>query len=209
MNLEKFTDRAKGFLQAAQTVAIRMNHQRISPAHLLKALLEDSEGMASGLIQRAGGDARKAAAEIDAGLAKVAAVTGGGRSRPRPRHDACACSTGRRDRGNQRQLCHRDACCSRLARDHTSAGAGYQAAGLDPQSSNPRSAICAAGAPPTAAGAENAYAMRNYAAISPVRRETASSTRDGRDEKSADIQSSPVGPKTPRDRRAGTQTAIA
>ena len=54
MNLEKFTDRAKGFLQAAQTVAIRMNHQRITPLHLLKALLEDSEGMASGLIQRAG-----------------------------------------------------------------------------------------------------------------------------------------------------------
>mgnify|MGYP006213894927 CR=1 FL=1 len=41
MNLEKFTDRAKGFLQSAQTIAIRMNHQRISPEHLLKALLED------------------------------------------------------------------------------------------------------------------------------------------------------------------------
>ena len=43
MNLEKFTDRAKGFLQAAQTVAIRLNHQRISPAHLLKALLDDEQ----------------------------------------------------------------------------------------------------------------------------------------------------------------------
>ena len=57
MNLEKFTDRAKGFLQSAQTVAIRMNHQRITPAHLLKALLEDEHGMAAGLIQRAGGPA--------------------------------------------------------------------------------------------------------------------------------------------------------
>ena len=47
MNLEKFTDRAKGFLQAAQTVAIRLNHQRISPAHLLKALLDDVQGMAA------------------------------------------------------------------------------------------------------------------------------------------------------------------
>src|SRR3546814_2418329 len=47
MNLEKFTDRAKGFLQAAQTVAIRMNHQRIGPEHLLKALLEDDQGMRS------------------------------------------------------------------------------------------------------------------------------------------------------------------
>ena len=44
MNLEKFTDRAKGFLQSALTVAIRMNHQRISPVHVLKALLEDEEG---------------------------------------------------------------------------------------------------------------------------------------------------------------------
>jgi ATP-dependent Clp protease ATP-binding subunit ClpB len=56
MNLEKFTDRAKGFLQAAQTVAIRMNHQRITPEHILKALLEDSEGMAAGPDQRAGGN---------------------------------------------------------------------------------------------------------------------------------------------------------
>ena len=56
MNLEKFTDRAKGFLQAAQTVAIRMNHQRIQPEHLLKALLEDNEGMSWGLIERAGGN---------------------------------------------------------------------------------------------------------------------------------------------------------
>ncbi|OYU34618.1 ATP-dependent chaperone ClpB [Novosphingobium sp. PASSN1] len=78
MNLEKFTDRAKGFLQAAQTVAIRMSHQRIGPEHVLKALLEDSEGMASGLIQRAGGTASVALAEVDKALAKIAAVSGGG-----------------------------------------------------------------------------------------------------------------------------------
>ncbi len=78
MNLEKFTDRAKGFLQSAQTIAIRMNHQRITPSHLLKALLEDEEGMAAGLIQRAGGDAASAIASIDASLAKIPAVSGGG-----------------------------------------------------------------------------------------------------------------------------------
>lgn len=78
MNLDKFTDRAKGFLQSAQTVAIRMNHQRISPEHLLKALLEDEQGMASGLISAAGGDAKRALAETDAALAKVPAVSGGG-----------------------------------------------------------------------------------------------------------------------------------
>ncbi|WP_313804146.1 ATP-dependent chaperone ClpB [Sphingobium sp.] len=78
MNLEKFTDRAKGFLQSAQTVAIRMSHQRISPEHLLKALLEDQQGMASGLIKAAGGDASVALRETDAALAKVPSVSGSG-----------------------------------------------------------------------------------------------------------------------------------
>ena len=78
MNLEKFTDRAKGFLQAAQTVAIRMNHQRITPGHLLKAMIEDPEGMASGLIARAGGAPRMVEDEVDAALAKIPAVSGGG-----------------------------------------------------------------------------------------------------------------------------------
>ncbi|MDX3909916.1 MAG: ATP-dependent chaperone ClpB [Sphingobium sp.] len=78
MNLEKFTDRAKGFLQSAQTVAIRMNHQRISPEHLLKALLEDEQGMASGLIRAAGGDPATAMRETDAALARVPAVSGSG-----------------------------------------------------------------------------------------------------------------------------------
>ncbi len=78
MNLEKFTDRAKGFLQSAQTVAIRLNHQRIAPEHLLKALLEDEQGMAAGLIQTAGGEARRAVADVDAALAKIPAVSGSG-----------------------------------------------------------------------------------------------------------------------------------
>jgi ATP-dependent Clp protease ATP-binding subunit ClpB len=78
MNLEKFTERAKGFLQSAQTVAIRMNHQRISPEHLLKALLEDEQGMAAGLIKAAGGDAAIATRETDAALGKVPAVSGSG-----------------------------------------------------------------------------------------------------------------------------------
>jgi len=78
MNLEKFTDRAKGFLQSALTVAIRMNHQQIAPEHLLKALLEDEQGLAAGLIQKAGGDAKKATSETDLALSKIAAVSGSG-----------------------------------------------------------------------------------------------------------------------------------
>jgi len=80
MNLDKFTDRARGFLQSAQTVALRMNHQRITPAHLLKALLEDEQGMASGLIARAGGNAQAAVRATDEALARQPAVSGSGAS---------------------------------------------------------------------------------------------------------------------------------
>jgi ATP-dependent Clp protease ATP-binding subunit ClpB len=82
MDLNKFTDRAKGFLQSAQTVAVRMNHQRIAPEHLLKALLEDEQGMASGLIKAAGGDAGLALRATDQALAKIPQVSGAGANQP-------------------------------------------------------------------------------------------------------------------------------
>jgi ATP-dependent Clp protease ATP-binding subunit ClpB len=78
MNLEKFTERARGFLQSAQTVAVRNNHQRIAPVHLLKALLEDEQGMAAGLIAKAGGSADAARRATDQALAKIPAVSGSG-----------------------------------------------------------------------------------------------------------------------------------
>ena len=78
MDFEKLTDRARGFLQAAQTIAVREHHQRIAPAHLLKALLDDEQGMAAGLIQASGGDAQAARREVDALVAKEPAVTGSG-----------------------------------------------------------------------------------------------------------------------------------
>ncbi|WP_205479550.1 ATP-dependent chaperone ClpB [Sphingomonas arenae] len=78
MDFEKLTDRAKGFLQAAQTIAVREHHQRIAPAHLLKALLDDEQGMAAGLINAAGGDGKAAQRETDALVAKIPAVTGSG-----------------------------------------------------------------------------------------------------------------------------------
>ena len=78
MNIDKFTDRARGFLQSAQTVAIRNEHQRVSPDHLLKALLEDDEGMAAGLIRAAGGRPETAVQLVDLALAKIAKVSGAG-----------------------------------------------------------------------------------------------------------------------------------
>ncbi|MGZ8337029.1 MAG: Clp protease N-terminal domain-containing protein, partial [Allosphingosinicella sp.] len=90
MNLEKFTERARGFLQSAQTVAVRMNHQRITPTHILKALLEDEQGMATGLISRAGGSADAARREVDEALAKIPAVTGAGAGAQTPALDGDA-----------------------------------------------------------------------------------------------------------------------
>ncbi|WP_303810379.1 ATP-dependent chaperone ClpB [Sandarakinorhabdus limnophila] len=78
MNIEKFSDRAKGFLQSAQKVAIRNNHQRVAPEHVLKALLEDEQGHASGLIKAAGGTAATALQLTDQALAKIAQVSGSG-----------------------------------------------------------------------------------------------------------------------------------
>ena len=78
MNIEKFSDRAKGFLQSAQTAAIRNNHQRVAPEHVLKALLEDEQGHASSLIKAAGGTAATALQLTDQALAKIAQVSGSG-----------------------------------------------------------------------------------------------------------------------------------
>jgi ATP-dependent Clp protease ATP-binding subunit ClpB len=76
MNIEKFTDRSKGFIQAAQTIALRSNHQHVTPEHLLKALLDDGEGMAAGLIRNAGGDPKAALERTETALSKIAAVQG-------------------------------------------------------------------------------------------------------------------------------------
>jgi ATP-dependent Clp protease ATP-binding subunit ClpB len=77
MDLEKFTERARGFLQAAQTIAIREYHQRLTPEHLLKALLDDEQGAASGLIGAAGGDVNAVRGAVEADIRKIPAVQGG------------------------------------------------------------------------------------------------------------------------------------
>jgi ATP-dependent Clp protease ATP-binding subunit ClpB len=76
MNIEKYTERARGFIQSAQTMALGKGHQQFLPIHLLKVLLDDPEGLASGLIDRAGGDAKIARAETEAALKKVPSVSG-------------------------------------------------------------------------------------------------------------------------------------
>jgi ATP-dependent Clp protease ATP-binding subunit ClpB len=82
MDIEKFTERSRGFLQAAQTIAIREFHQRITPEHLLKALLDDEEGAASGLIKAAGGNPQAAKQAVDAEIARQPKVQGAGAGQP-------------------------------------------------------------------------------------------------------------------------------
>ena len=82
MDIEKFTDRARGFLQAAQTIAIREYHQQVTPVHLAKALLDDAEGAASGLVRGAGGDPARVKQALEAALAKLPKVSGGGAGQP-------------------------------------------------------------------------------------------------------------------------------
>ncbi|MFV0358897.1 Clp protease N-terminal domain-containing protein, partial [Tropicimonas sp.] len=78
MNMEKFTERSRGFIQAAQTIAMREEHQRLMPEHLLKALLDDDEGLASNLIKRAGGSPERVREAVDTDLARMPRVSGDG-----------------------------------------------------------------------------------------------------------------------------------
>jgi ATP-dependent Clp protease ATP-binding subunit ClpB len=76
MDLSKFTERSRGFVQAAQTIATRENHQRLTPEHILKALMDDDQGLASNLIKRAGGAPEQVVEALELALSKIPQVTG-------------------------------------------------------------------------------------------------------------------------------------
>src|SRR6516162_5485848 len=78
MNLDKYTERARGFVQSAQSLAVREGNQQFTPEHLLKVLLDDEEGLAAGLIDRAGGNSREALRQVEQALAKLPKVEGSG-----------------------------------------------------------------------------------------------------------------------------------
>ncbi len=178
MNLEIFTDRAKGFLQSAQTVAIRMNHQRITPLHLLKALLEDEEGMAAGLIQRAGGEPSLAVSAVDMGLSKVPAVTGSGaQTAPGLDNDAV------RVLDNAEQLADKagdsyvtvERLLTALALQQGDAGEAMKAASITPQSLNAAIEDLRGGKK-----ADSANAEANYDAMEKFARDLTQAARDGK-----------------------------
>ena len=76
MDFEKYTERARGFIQAAQNIALRENHQKFTTEHVLKALLDDPEGMSAGLIKHAGGQPDNALRDTEGELAKLPKVSG-------------------------------------------------------------------------------------------------------------------------------------
>ncbi|KQV73366.1 ATP-dependent chaperone ClpB [Rhizobium sp. Root1220] len=77
MNIEKYSERVRGFIQSAQTYALAQGHQQFTPEHVLKVLLDDDQGMAASLIERAGGDPKAARLANDAALAKLPKISGG------------------------------------------------------------------------------------------------------------------------------------
>ncbi len=172
------SDRAKGFLQAAQTVAIRNSHQRISPAHLLKALLDDDQGMAAQLIQRAGGNPGVAITEIDNALAKLPAVSGGGAQQtPGLDNDAV------RALDQAEQLAEKagdsfvpvQRILQALALADNAAGKALKAAGVDAKALEAAIQEVTKGRAAHSAGAEEAYdAMKKYA------RDLTQAARDGK-----------------------------
>src|SRR6476469_10621077 len=78
MNIEKYTERSRGFVQSAQSLAMREGHQQFSSLHVLKVLLDDNEGLAAGLIDRAGGNSRAILKATEGALNKLPKVSGSG-----------------------------------------------------------------------------------------------------------------------------------
>ena len=208
MNLEKFTDRAKGFLQSAQTVAIRMNHQRITPEHLLKALLEDEQGMAAGLIaarrrrapRRRGARPTRRWPRSRRCRAAARSTTPGARQRRGAR-----ARPGRADRAEGgRQLRHRRAAAAR-------AGAGarpprparrWQGAGVNAEALNAAINELRGGRTADTAGAEDRYdALKKFArdlTAGGARRQARSGDRPRRGDPPHRSRSSPAAPRTIR-----------
>jgi ATP-dependent Clp protease ATP-binding subunit ClpB len=166
MDLQKFTERSQGFLQAAGTIAIREFHQRITPEHLLKALLDDEEGAAAGLIRNAGGDPKAAASAVEAEVARQPKVSGSGAGQPtltpelvRILDAAQQASTRAGD-----EYVAQDRLLVALAESNTPAAKALKAAGVTPQSLDKAVNEIRKGRKVTSASAEaNFDALKKYA----------------------------------------------
>ena len=167
MNFEKYTDRARGFIQSAQALALREGHQQFAPEHLLKVLLDDPEGLAAGLIDRSGGQSRQALHAVDATLARRPKVSGGGAGQvyldpPLARVFDAAEKAGEKA-GDSFVTVERLLLALALEKD-SEAGKILAKAGVTPQKLNAAINALRKGRTADSASAENAYdALKKYA----------------------------------------------
>ncbi|ACI91920.1 ATP-dependent chaperone ClpB [Afipia carboxidovorans OM5] len=178
MNIEKYTDRVKGFIQSAQSLALREGHQQFSPLHILKVLLDDSEGLSGGLIDRAGGNSRAILQATEQALAKLPKVSGGGAGQiylaPETARAFSAAEQAAEKAGDSFVTVERLLLALSLDKE-SEAGKLLAQGGVTPQNLNAAINALRKGRTADSASAENAYdALKKYA------RDLTQAARDGK-----------------------------
>src|SRR5690349_7019331 len=178
MNIEKLTDRARGFVQSAQSLALREGHQQFATEHLLKVLLDDPEGLAAGLIDRSGGRSREALRDVEAALKKRPKVEGGGAGQlyiePSLARVFDTAEKAAEKAGDSFVTVERLLLALAIEKD-TDAGKILARAGVTPQNLNAAIEALRKGRTADSASAENAYdALKKYA------RDLTQAARDGK-----------------------------
>jgi len=178
MNIEKYTERARGFIQSAQSLAMRDGHQQFSPLHMLKVLLDDSEGLAGGLIDRAGGNSRAILKATEDALNKLPKVSGSGAGQvylaPELARAFDAAEKGAEKAGDSFVTVERLLLGLTLEKD-SDAGAILKKGGVTPQNLNAAIEALRKGRTADSATAENAYdALKKYS------RDLTQAARDGK-----------------------------
>ncbi|MFG1214116.1 ATP-dependent chaperone ClpB [Xanthobacter flavus] len=177
MNFEIYTERARGFVQSAQSLAVREGNQQFTPEHLLKVLMDDPEGLCSGLIQRAGGNPVLVRAEVEAALKKLPKVSGGSGQVYLSQQLAKVFETAEqaaKKAGDGYVTVERLLLALAIEKD-TDAGKMLAKAGVTPQTLNAAIEALRKGRTADSATAENAYdALKKYA------RDLTQAVRDGK-----------------------------
>ena len=178
MNIEKYTDRVKGFIQSAQSLAMREGHQQFTPLHVLKVLLDDSEGLAGGLIDRAGGNSRAILKATEDALGKLPKVSGAGAGQiylaPATARAFDAAEQAADKAGDSFVTVERLLLALALDKD-SEAGKLLAKGGVNPQNLNAAINALRKGRTADSASAENAYdALKKYA------RDLTQAARDGK-----------------------------
>jgi ATP-dependent Clp protease ATP-binding subunit ClpB len=166
MNFETYTERARGFLQNAQGLALRSGHQRFAPEHVLKVLLDDEEGLAARLIKDAGGDAKLALTATEAALKKIPSVSGSGAGDLRLAPDTAKVFGAAEDAAKKAgdSFVTAERLLLGLAIAGGDAAAILKSAGVSPQSLNTAIEALRKGRTADSASAENQYdALKKYA----------------------------------------------